>query len=213
MGRRHRESRGRHSSGTPRATARPVTPRPAYERHSPTGSLADPTPADPRRDGDTAGKGDLIPVAPAEEMRRAVAAPMPNAANAADVASMGSVASVGSVASMGSVGSVARSGATTAQLRRFIKSRPYVPLHELRRRFVLNGYDDDVVPFDIDGRCVWVGLPPDEGRMLADLVRQGEVGCELSLDPDSPVVVGVFPIRPMVISRPGRPPSAAADGA
>ena len=30
-------------------------------------------------------------------------------------------------------------GPTAAQLRRFIKSRPYVPLHELRRRFELNG--------------------------------------------------------------------------
>jgi hypothetical protein len=90
-----------------------------------------------------------------------------------------------------------RSGATPAQLRRFIKSRPYVPLHELRRRFGLNGHDDDVVSVDLaDGR-IWVGLPADEGRMLGELIRQGEVGCELSLDPTTPVVVGVFPIRPV----------------
>jgi hypothetical protein len=94
-------------------------------------------------------------------------------------------------------GGSSRSGATTAQLRRFIKSRPYVPLHERRRRYLLNGHDDDLVPFEIDGRRVWVGLPVDEGRMLGDLVRQGEVGCELALDPASPVVVGVFPIRPV----------------
>ena len=30
-------------------------------------------------------------------------------------------------------------GCTGAQLRRFIKSRAYVPMHELRRRFELNG--------------------------------------------------------------------------
>ncbi len=29
-------------------------------------------------------------------------------------------------------------------MRRFIKSRPYVPLHELRRRFDINGEADDV---------------------------------------------------------------------
>src|SRR5689334_12135398 len=33
---------------------------------------------------------------------------------------------------------------TAPQLRRFIKSRPYVPMHELRRRFGIDGQDDDV---------------------------------------------------------------------
>ena len=35
-------------------------------------------------------------------------------------------------------------GCTQAQLRRFIKSRAYVPMHELRRRFGINGEADDV---------------------------------------------------------------------
>ena len=34
--------------------------------------------------------------------------------------------------------------ATAPQLRRFIKSRAYVPMHELRRRFAINGADDEV---------------------------------------------------------------------
>ena len=38
------------------------------------------------------------------------------------------------------------SACTQAQLRRFIKSRPYVPMHELRRRFELNGEAGDVPP-------------------------------------------------------------------
>ena len=38
----------------------------------------------------------------------------------------------------------AQRGPTAAQFRRFIKSRPYVPLHELRRRFELNGELDEV---------------------------------------------------------------------
>ena len=37
-----------------------------------------------------------------------------------------------------------RSPCTAPQLRRFIKSRPYVPMHELRRRFAIDGGDDDV---------------------------------------------------------------------
>ena len=86
---------------------------------------------------------------------------------------------------------------TLAQLRRFIKSRPYVPLHELRRRFGLNGAEDEVSALDVEGRHVFVGLPEREGRILGDLVRQGEVGCELLMDPSSPMVVGVFPMRPV----------------
>ena len=86
---------------------------------------------------------------------------------------------------------------TQAQLRRFIKSRPYVPLHELRRRFGLNGPDDDVAPVDLDGRRLFVGLPGREAGLLGELLRQGDVGYELLLDPTSPVIIGVFPMRPV----------------
>lgn len=88
-------------------------------------------------------------------------------------------------------------GCTTSQLRRFIRSRPYVPMHELRRRFALNGGEDDVAGVEVDGRRVYVGLPEREGRMLGELLRGGEVGYELSLDPVTPVVVGVYPMRPV----------------
>lgn len=88
-------------------------------------------------------------------------------------------------------------GTTAAQLRRFIKSRPYVPLHELRRRFELNGECDDVTCIETpDGRA-YIGLPEREGRFMSDLVRQGEVGLELGHDPEVPIVVGVFPMRPV----------------
>jgi hypothetical protein len=86
---------------------------------------------------------------------------------------------------------------TQAQLRRFIKSRPYVPLHELRRRFALNGADDDVAPVDLEGKRLFVGLPAREGGLLGELIRQGDVGYELLLDPVSPTIIGVFPIRPV----------------
>jgi len=89
------------------------------------------------------------------------------------------------------------SACTQAQLRRFIKSRPYMPVHELRRRFDLDGADDDVTPLDLaDGR-VFVGLPAREATLLGELVRHGEVGFELLLDPPSPIVVGVFAMRPV----------------
>jgi hypothetical protein len=86
---------------------------------------------------------------------------------------------------------------TAAQLRRFIKSRAYVPLHELRRRFELDGDEDDVSPIDLGGRRLFVGLPGREARLLGELFEAGDVGYELLLDPTSPLVVGVFPMRPV----------------
>jgi hypothetical protein len=88
-------------------------------------------------------------------------------------------------------------GCTAPQLRRFIKSRTYVPMHELRRRFGINGTEDDVTLVDMDGRQIFVGLPGREGRLLAELLRGGDVGFELSFDPQTPVVVGVYPMRPV----------------
>jgi hypothetical protein len=88
-------------------------------------------------------------------------------------------------------------GATGPQLRRFIKSRAYVPMHELRRRFGINGHDDEVTPVDLEQQRVFVGLPDREGRLLAELLRGGDIGYELSMDPITPIVVGVYPMRPV----------------
>ncbi len=88
-------------------------------------------------------------------------------------------------------------GCTAPQLRRFIKSRPYVPMHELRRRFAIDGGDDVVTQVRIDQGNVYVGLPQREGSLLGELLRGGEIGYELSLDPRTPVVVGVYPMRPV----------------
>jgi hypothetical protein len=92
-------------------------------------------------------------------------------------------------------------GPTAAQFRRFIKSRSYVPLHELRRRFELNGELDEVTPVEVPehGR-VFVGLPEREADFIATLVRDGDIGIELARDPDVAVVVGVFPMRPVTRS-------------
>lgn len=97
----------------------------------------------------------------------------------------------------GELAGIATATCTAPQLRRFIKSRAYVPMHELRRRFGINGPEDDVTPIDVNSRRVYVGLPEREGRLLGDLLRGGDVGFELSLDPISPIVVGVYPMRPV----------------
>ncbi|MDP9483154.1 MAG: hypothetical protein M3P84_08035 [Chloroflexota bacterium] len=88
-------------------------------------------------------------------------------------------------------------GCTTAQLRRFIKSRAYVPMHEIRRRFLIVTEDDDVAGIDLGSARIFVGLPMREGQMLGELLRGGEIGYELQLDPVAPVVVGVYPMRPV----------------
>jgi hypothetical protein len=95
-------------------------------------------------------------------------------------------------------GADSQRGPTAAQFRRFIKSRSYMPLHELRRRFELPGELDDVTPVEIapHGR-VFVGLPPREAEFIASLVRDGDIGIELSRDPMVAIVVGVFPMRPV----------------
>jgi len=88
-------------------------------------------------------------------------------------------------------------GCTQAQLRRFVKSRPYVPLHELRRRFGIGGPEDEVSPVAVDGRTLFVGLPDREAGLLGELIRGGDLGYELLLDPDGPMIVGVWPMRPV----------------
>jgi hypothetical protein len=94
-------------------------------------------------------------------------------------------------------GAPGNSGCTPAQLRRFIKSRAYLPVHEIRRRFGMETADDDVTGFEIGSARVFVGLPQREGRILGDLVRAGEVGYELQLDPEAPIIIGVYPMRPV----------------
>ena len=70
-------------------------------------------------------------------------------------------------------------------------------MHELRRRFAIDGDDDDVTQVRLSDGAIYVGLPDREGSLLGELLRGGEIGYELSLDPRSPIVVGVYPMRPV----------------
>ncbi|MEA2622534.1 MAG: hypothetical protein QOH61_1444 [Chloroflexota bacterium] len=93
--------------------------------------------------------------------------------------------------------SATAAGCTQAQLRRFIKSRPYVPMHELRRRFELNGAADEVTAIPTPQGRVYVGLPGRESEFIAELARTGDIGLELSHDPPVPIVIGVYAMRPV----------------
>ena len=70
-------------------------------------------------------------------------------------------------------------------------------MHELRRRFGISGEDDDVTPVRTAAGTIFVGLPEPEGRLLGELIIGGDVGYELGLDPGAPIVVGVYPMRPV----------------
>ena len=70
-------------------------------------------------------------------------------------------------------------------------------MHELRRRFAIDGGDDEVTQVSINQGHVYVGVPTREGALLGELLRGGDIGYELSLDPRTPVVIGVYPMRPV----------------
>ncbi|MBA3688930.1 MAG: hypothetical protein H0W81_08900 [Chloroflexi bacterium] len=83
---------------------------------------------------------------------------------------------------------------STSSLRRFISSRPYVAIAELRRRFIQD-QPDAMTRLERDGQVAWVGLPDREAAKLQDLWLRDEIGLQMSVEVRAPVVVGVFPIR------------------
>jgi hypothetical protein len=83
---------------------------------------------------------------------------------------------------------------STSSLRRFVSSRPYVPVAELRRRFGLDE-PDDMVLISRNGTSAFIGVPAREAAKLEELWTRDELGVELSVDVHAPVVVGVFPLR------------------
>ena len=83
---------------------------------------------------------------------------------------------------------------STSSLRRFITSRPYVPVAELRRRFGLDE-PDAMVHLRHNGTSAWIGLPEREAGKIQDLWDREELGVELSVEVRASVVVGVYPMR------------------
>jgi hypothetical protein len=83
---------------------------------------------------------------------------------------------------------------STSSLRRFITSRPYVTVAELRRRFGLDD-PDGIGHLERNGTRAWIGLPEREAAKIQDLWQRDEVGLELSVEVHAPVVVGIYPMR------------------
>jgi hypothetical protein len=83
---------------------------------------------------------------------------------------------------------------STSSLRRFITSRPYVPVAELRRRFGLD-QTDTMALIARNGDSAWIGLPEREAAKLQELWNRNELGLELSVEVKAPVVIGIYPMR------------------
>jgi hypothetical protein len=83
---------------------------------------------------------------------------------------------------------------STSSLRRFITSRPYVTVAELRRRFGLDD-PDAMALLRRNGTSAWIGLPEREAAKLQELWNRDELGIELSVEVQAPVAVGVYPMR------------------
>ena len=82
---------------------------------------------------------------------------------------------------------------STSSLRRYLTSRPYIAVADIRRRFGLDPEAMSVV--SRNGTTAYIGLPEREATKLQDLWQRDEVGVELSVEVRAPVIVGVYPIR------------------
>jgi hypothetical protein len=73
----------------------------------------------------------------------------------------------------------------------FIRSRSYVSVPDIRRRFNLEA-GEDVYPIVTSTGRSYVGLPADAARVLGDLVREGRIGLELRPGLMAKVALGVY---------------------
>ena len=77
----------------------------------------------------------------------------------------------------------------------FIRSRSYVSIPDVRRRFNLDE-GDDVSPFVTSQGRIYVGLPSDATRALGDLAREGRIGLELQPGLMAKIAIGVYVMPP-----------------
>ena len=73
----------------------------------------------------------------------------------------------------------------------FIRSRSYVSIPDIRRRFNLDTFDE-IHPIATPRGQAYVGLPSDAARALGDLVREGRVGLEIEPGLLARAAVGVY---------------------
>ena len=82
---------------------------------------------------------------------------------------------------------------STSSLRRYLTSRPFIAVADIRRRFGLE--PDEMSAVSRDGTTAFIGLPEREATKLQDLWQRDEIGVELSVEVHAPVVIGVYPMR------------------
>src|SRR3990170_3142092 len=107
---------------------------------------------------------------------------------------------------------------STSSLRRYLTSRPFIAVADIRRRFGLE--PDAMSVVSRNGTTAYVGLPEREATKLQDLWQRDEVGVELSVEVRAPVVVGIYPMRiaRFVVDHvsnshaPGNPTNGAVNG-
>lgn len=77
----------------------------------------------------------------------------------------------------------------------FIRHKSYVPISEIRRRFLIDSEEGSFIDAGNHHR-VYVGLPDSTAQSLEKLWRQGKIGLEFSVEFDANVVIGVYPMQP-----------------
>lgn len=75
----------------------------------------------------------------------------------------------------------------------YIRSKSYVPIPELRRRFEIT--PDEMGTIQDNGHLIYIGLPQDVADVVANLRRQQKIGLECSADFTTSVVIGVYPLN------------------
>lgn len=82
---------------------------------------------------------------------------------------------------------------STSSLRRYLTSRPFVPVADIRRRF---GLDPDAMSAVArNGTTAYIGLPEREALKVQDLWQRDEIGVEMSVEVRASVIVGLYPMR------------------
>src|SRR5581483_6744476 len=74
----------------------------------------------------------------------------------------------------------------------YVRTKSYVPIPELRRRFEVPA--DEMSAFQENGQRVYIGLPQDMADAVANLRRQNKIGLEVAPEFSASVVVGIYPI-------------------
>jgi hypothetical protein len=77
----------------------------------------------------------------------------------------------------------------------FIRHKSYVPISEIRRRFLVDSEDGSFIQAG-NHRRAYVGLPSGTAQSLEKLWQQGKIGFEFSVEFDADVLIGVYPMNP-----------------